>query len=90
MDRIINKVCAVVKHNFTLDQKQCLCYIGDMRKQELIDYLGGTADSAAKKLDFAHRNSIQRYKDELTPRQCTDVIRRMKAKRIKIPVVWVG
>ena len=60
-----------------------------MKKSELIEYLGGTADSAAKKLDFAHRNSVQRYGEYLTPRQCADVIRRMKANRIKVPVLWV-
>lgn len=60
-----------------------------MNKKELIEHLGGTAEKAAKRLDFAHRNSVQRYKDVLTDRQVKDVVRRMKANRIKFPAEWV-
>ena len=59
-----------------------------MKKIDLIEYLGGTAEKAAKRLDYAHRNSIQRFGDYLTPRQVADITRRMKAKRINIPKEW--
>lgn len=59
-----------------------------MEKSKLIAYLGGTAEKAAKRLDFAHRNSVQRYKEILTPRQVKDVSRRMRALGIEIPEEW--
>ena len=62
-------------------------YLG-MKKSDLIEHLGGTAEKAAHALDLAHRNSVQRYPEELTERQCKDVIRRMKALGIKYPRKW--
>ena len=59
-----------------------------MKKQDLINLLGGTAEKAAKRLDYAHRNSVQRFDDELTDRQNADIIRRLRAKRIKYPAEW--
>lgn len=59
-----------------------------MNKKELIAHLGGTAEKAAHALDLAHRNSIQRLPEELTPRQCKDMIRRMKALNIAYPRKW--
>ena len=61
-----------------------------MKKSDLINFLakGGTVEAAARRLDFAHRNSLQRLPAELTERQTKDMIRRMKAKRIKYPADW--
>lgn len=56
-----------------------------MNKKPLIEYLGGTAEKAAFKLGYTHRNNIQRLSDPLTPRQVQTITMRMKAKRIKIP-----
>jgi hypothetical protein len=59
-----------------------------MKKESLINLLGGTADKAAKRLGYAHRNSIQRFGETLTERQVKDITMRMRAKRIKIPKEW--
>lgn len=59
-----------------------------MKKQKLIEYLGGSAQSAAKKLGYTgYRgdNNITRLPDTLTARQCDVIIMRMKANRIKLP-----
>jgi len=61
-----------------------------MKKQDLIDLLGGTAVKAANRLGYAHRNSVQRLDAELTDRQVKDIIMRLRAKRIKFPAEWVN
>ena len=62
-----------------------------MKKSELIKHLAGehgSVDKAAKRLGYAHRNSVQRFDNELTDRQTKDIIMRMRAKRIKYPAWW--
>ena len=59
-----------------------------MNKQSLIELLGGTAEKAAKRLGYAHRNSVQRLSDPLTDRQVKDISLRIRAARIKIPKDW--
>ncbi len=63
-----------------------------MKKQTLIDYLGGTPSKAAKMLDYSHKradNNITRLPDDLTARQITVIIMRMRAKRIPVPKEWL-
>lgn len=56
-----------------------------MNKRKLIDYLGGTAEKAALKLDYNHRNNIQRLPAQLTDRQEKVIRMRMRAAGIEIP-----
>lgn len=76
-----------VQINLPTQYKLCASIVS-MKKQDLIKHLGKTVEDAALMLDFAHRNSVQRYPDELTNRQCRDVIRRMKANGIAYPKKW--
>lgn len=60
-------------------------------KQELLEYLGGTHSSVARKLGYTGKradNNIIRLPDILTNRQRDIVFMRMKAMRIKIPLHW--
>ena len=59
-----------------------------MNKKDLIELLGGTAERAATKLGYSHRNSIQRFPDVLTDSQVNVVLLRMRAVRIPIPQNW--
>lgn len=59
-----------------------------MNKKDLIELLGGTAEKAAAKLEYSHRNSVQRFPRELTSRQVAVVLLRMRAVRIPIPKSW--
>ena len=59
-----------------------------MKKTDLIDLLGGTAEKAAKTLGYAHRNSVQRFPFILTARQISVVELRMRAAGIKLPTTW--
>lgn len=59
-----------------------------MKKQDLIDYLGGTPSEAAKRLGYSgYRadNNITRLPVKLTPKQCDVIIMRMKANKIRLP-----
>ena len=58
-----------------------------MKKQIIIDYLG-SAPEIARRLDYAHRNVVYGWPDILTDRILSDIIRRMKAARIKVPSEW--
>ncbi len=60
-----------------------------MKKQDLINLLGGNAEKASKRLGYAHKNSVLRLSDPLTDRQVKDMVMRMKAKRIKFPREWI-
>lgn len=60
-------------------------------KQQLIEYLGGSAIKAANSLGYKHKradNNINRLPDVLTDKQSDAIILRMKAKRIKVPHEW--
>ena len=59
-----------------------------MKKQIVIDYLG-SAPVIKERLDYAHRNVVYGWPDILTPRIMADIVRRMKAKRIKVPADWL-
>ena len=62
-----------------------------MKKQELIDLLGGTTSKAAKRLGYTGwraDNNVSRLPDTLTERQSRVIIMRLKAKRIKYPNEW--
>lgn len=59
-----------------------------MKKSEIIHVIGN-APEIAKRLEYAHRNVVYGWPEELSERQSSDVIRRMKAKRIPVPKDWL-
>jgi hypothetical protein len=59
-----------------------------MKKQIVIDYLG-PAPVIKERLNYAHRNVVYGWPDILTPRILADIVRRMKANRIKVPQAWI-
>jgi hypothetical protein len=61
-----------------------------IEKKALIKLLGGTAEKAAHKLGYTHRNNIQRLSDPLTDNQVKTITMRMRAARVKIPAEWQG
>lgn len=62
--------------------------ITTMKKSEIIELIGN-APEIAKRLEYAHRNVVYGWPDELSKRQAADVVRRMKAKRIPVPKEWL-
>jgi len=56
-----------------------------IRKQSLIDHLGGTMQEVAEKLGFKDRQSLYDLDDPLTEKQAENVLRRM-AYPVKRPV----
>ena len=58
-----------------------------MNKKTVINFFGN-APRMAKRLGYAHRNCIYNMPDPLPPRTVENIITRMKAKRIKIPIGW--
>ena len=58
-----------------------------MKKQIVIDYFG-SAPIIKDRLEYAHRNVVYGWPDVLTERILADIIRRMKAARIKVPAEW--
>jgi hypothetical protein len=59
-----------------------------MKKQIIFEYFKNDAQDLADKLEFAHRNTYYNWPDILTDRILADVLRRMKAARLKIPADW--
>lgn len=72
---------------FNLQQQIKFAIVEAMKKQMIIDYLG-SAPEIARRLDYAHRNVVYGWPDILTERILADIIRRMKAARIKVPADW--
>lgn len=52
-----------------------------MNKEKLKKALGGTCGTAAKKLGYAHRQSVQDFSDPLTAGEVKTVTRRLMAMR---------
>ena len=61
--------------------------IAAMKKQIVINHFG-SAPIIKERLEYAHRNVVYGWPDILTDRILADIIRRMKANRIKIPTDW--
>lgn len=72
---------------YDLTLQNLLAIMFSMKKSEIIRVIGN-APAIAKRLEYAHRNVVYGWPDELSERQSADVIRRMKVKRIPIPKEW--
>ena len=59
-----------------------------MKKIIIFEHFDKSATKLAEKLEYAHRNQYYNWPDVLTDRMFQDVLRRMKAARLKISADW--